>query len=266
MSPRVFIVLIVYAVAASMQALLRRVPAYGALYDRFPFYVPETLKATLGVLLCLAAAVVLYGWRDHFALRRGALRGLGFGLLASSPLLIGLATTRGMHMADPVALFFLAVFFPLTEDVMSRGFAFGALYRREGMNLWTAAIVCALVTGAVHVEKGQSLASYAGLFVVTGIGGVLFAWLMARWRTLWAPFALHASMNLWWEVFSVSRTALGGWFPFVLQAATVVTAILLTMRWTAKPDAKSTGWRGDTLGGSDRWGQTRLMELHHLTR
>ena len=34
------------------------------------------------------------------------------------------------------------------------------------------------------------------------------------------------------EVFSVSRTALGGWFPFAAQAAMLLTAILITARFT----------------------------------
>jgi len=31
-------------------------------------------------------------------------------------------------------------------------------------------------------------------------------------------------MNLWWEVFSVAKNALGGWLPFVLQTGTVILA------------------------------------------
>jgi len=39
-------------------------------------------------------------------------------------------------------------------------------------------------------------------------------------------------MNLWWELFSVSKTALGDWFPFTLQTGTVLLAILITLFWT----------------------------------
>jgi membrane protease YdiL (CAAX protease family) len=31
-------------------------------------------------------------------------------------------------------------------------------------------------------------------------GGVLFAWLTHRWKTLWPAIGLHACLNLWWEL------------------------------------------------------------------
>jgi hypothetical protein len=36
-------------------------------------------------------------------------------------------------------------------------------------------------------------------------------------------------MNLWWELFSVAKSALGGWFPFVLQGSTILLAVLVTL-------------------------------------
>jgi hypothetical protein len=55
-----------------------------------------------------------------------------------------------------------------------------------------------------------------------------------HWQSLWYPFALHICMNLWWELFSVARSALGGWFPFALQLASIVLAILITLYWTKR--------------------------------
>src|SRR5437660_5217831 len=44
--------------------------------------------------------------------------------------------------------------------------------------------------------------------------------------------------DLWWELFSVARTAIGGWLPFALHSLTVMLAIIVTLRCT-RPKAKS---------------------------
>ena len=78
----------------------------------------------------------------------------------------------------------------------------------------------------------------AGIFLLTGTGGFVFAWLLARWENLWGPIMLHIAMNLWWELFSVARTAIGGWFPFALQTLTIVLAIAVTLRFTHEKPSK----------------------------
>jgi hypothetical protein len=44
-------------------------------------------------------------------------------------------------------------------------------------------------------------------------------------------------MNFYWELFSISKTALGGWFPFALQWITILCAALLTWKATRKQSA-----------------------------
>jgi uncharacterized protein len=68
-----------------------------------------------------------------------------------------------------------------------------------------------------------------GLFFLTGAGGVTFAWLVYRWQNLGVAVALHICMNLWWELFSIAKTAIGGWFPFMLQNLTMLLAILIAL-------------------------------------
>jgi len=48
----------------------------------------------------------------------------------------------------------------------------------------------------------------------------------------WFAVAFHICMNLWWELFSVAKTAIGGWFPFALQILTMLLAILATLYFT----------------------------------
>lgn len=233
---RVAIVLVSYALAISLQSFLIRLDVYRELYAVAPFWVPETIKTLLAIGLCLAVASALWGRGiDHFALSRGALRGLTFGFVATTPMLLGFALTRRVAIEDAMALLFLAVLFPLGEEIVSRGFAFRALHVHERWPWWSAAIVVALVTGAMHVEKARTAAAFFGLFLVTGVGGALFCWLLARWNSLWFPFALHMFMNLWWGVFSVAETALGGSMAFAAQIASAVAAILITLKMTPSP-------------------------------
>jgi uncharacterized protein len=72
----------------------------------------------------------------------------------------------------------------------------------------------------------------AELMLLTGLGAVVFAWLVYRWQSLWFPIALHICMNLWWVLFSVAKSALGGCFPFALQLVSIALAILITLYWT----------------------------------
>ena len=67
------------------------------------------------------------------------------------------------------------------------------------------------------------------MFILTGAGGVTLAWLVYRWQNLWVAVALHICMNLWWELFSVAKTAIGGWFSFMLQNLTMLLAIFITL-------------------------------------
>ncbi len=65
---------------------------------------------------------------------------------------------------------------------------------------------------------------------ITGTGGIGFCWFFMKWRdNLWTVWGLHAGMNLWWEVFNVDDTALGGWLANGARLATVIVAVLLTI-------------------------------------
>ena len=61
-----------------------------------------------------------------------------------------------------------------------------------------------------------------------------FAWLVYRWKNLWVAVALHICMNRWWELFSISRTAIGSWFPFTVQNLTMLLANLYPMWATSE--------------------------------
>jgi membrane protease YdiL (CAAX protease family) len=118
------------------------------------------------------------------------------------------------------------------EEIEFRGLGVRNLQRGTGWPFWVIVWPQALLFGWGHVEQSQSIEDMVGLMLLTGSGAVVFAWLVYRWESLWFPIALHVCMNLWWEVFSVAKTALGGWFPFVLQTASILVAVGITLYWT----------------------------------
>ena len=123
-------------------------------------------------------------------------------------MLIGFAITRSLtpHI-ELLPLLFLTILSSLVEEIEFRGFGVRQLQRGTRWPFWVVAWPSALLFGYGHIEQGQSLQEMIGLFFLTGAGGVTFAWLVYRWQNLWV------GMNLCWELFSVAKSAIGGWFP-----------------------------------------------------
>lgn len=237
------LVLAVLYLLFNMQAWLVRFPAYRHLYRGHPFYIPEGIKTTLQILLCLAAVAFSLGknFRKTFAelgLHRGFRKGLLFGFLATAPFFIGLAITHHVGKLAWLNIFYLAFFAPFAEEMVVRAYGFGQLYRRCGWPVWLAILPTAVLFGWGHVEKAANFREAAAIFLITGSGGVIFAWFYYRWDSLWFPWTVHALMNFYWEIFSISNTVLGGWFLFALQSTTLFLAGYLTWRMTRKPSAE----------------------------
>ena len=230
--------LAVLAIISYLHDILSRFAAYRGLYKHHAFYVPEGIDKLGGVLLCALAIWALrrVGWKGiarELGLAASPLPAIAFALAASSPMLIGFALTRGVtpHLEVP-PLLFLTVLAPIVEEIEFRGFGVQNLQRGTGWPFWALVWPQVLLSGLGHVEQAEGLLDKAGLLLLIGSGAVVFAWLVYRWQNLWFPISLHICMNLWWRVFSVAKTALGGWFPFTLQTGTILLAIGITLIWT----------------------------------
>lgn len=220
---------------------LAHLTSYRDLYRRFPFYVPESIDKLAGVCLCLVAVWLLRRNKNiahEIGFSTSILSAFAFAAVVSCPMWIGFAITRRLtpHI-QLVSLLFLTVLSPLVEETEFRGFGVRVMQRTSGWPFWIAVWPSALLVGLGHVDQGQTVQEKIGLFLLTGAGGVTFAWLLYRWRNLWVPIALHVCMNLWWEFFSVSKNALGGWLALVFQNMTMLLAIIVTLWWTANPCA-----------------------------
>jgi len=228
---------LVLTAVSYIHEIISRVPAYVSLHHQRPFYVAESIDKILGAAVCCFVVSFLY--RTGL---RGAIRQLGlsapllpaivFALIASLPMLIGFAVTRSLtpHI-QLIPLLFLTVLSPLVEEIEFRGFGVIQLQRGTGWSFWVVVWPSALLFGYVHIEQGQSVQEMSEIFLLLVAGGVTFAWLAYRWQNLWVAVALHICMNLWWEVFSVAKSAIGGWFPLMLQSVTMLLAIIITLLW-----------------------------------
>jgi len=167
-------------------------------------------------------------------LHRFVLVALLFALVASLPMLIGYAIT-GSASWDWPAILHGAVIAAFVEEVFFRGFAYRRLHEQAGWGFWPAALFTGFVFGLMHVPMSalQSMnltADHLFTILITGAGGVFYAWLYMRWKfNLWVPIFLHMFMNLWWMVFAAGDGAVGGLTANICRALTIAAAVVLTL-------------------------------------
>lgn len=237
-------VLAVFTGGDQMGRLLRWIPGYGELRES-SLYAASALSTALVLLLCVAAASLFREengpgpWRA-LGVRAPVGRPLAAMFLASLPMLLTYGLAAGMPTGvDAIGLLFGAGIWPLREEWLFRGYAFGQLTLRAGWGFWPAALVTSLLFAMGHlyqVVTGElALGGALGILAITGFGGVFYCWLFRRWgANLSAPFLLHLFMNLWWSVFAVDETALGGVAANLARTGTIVLAVVVTLRWAPK--------------------------------
>jgi membrane protease YdiL (CAAX protease family) len=214
--------------------LTRRLPLWKALPGEWRTQAWQVAQAAL----CVAAVALVHRLRPGAALRevgfvRSPLRAAGFSLAATLPMLVTYAQAAGFRPAAVGWGFTLmvAVTSPLAEEVLFRGFLFGQLRRRAGWSFWGAALVGLVPFALGHIyQAGHEPWDVVGVLAITGAGHLFFAWLLERWGDLWVPIGMHALMNLWWHLFAVDSSALGGIQSNIARFLTVALAIGLTLR------------------------------------
>lgn len=194
------------------------------------------IRNAFEVMTCLIAVAITHRFGFKRAARELGLlapmgRGLAFAAIATLPMLITFALTMPvnpkMTFLTVGVLCFIA---PFAEEVLYRSFLFRQLYRRARLGFWISALAPSVLFAAAHLYQSDNLLELLGIVAITGTGGIAFCWFFMKWRdNVWAVFGLHAGMNLWWEVFNVDDTALGGWLANGARLATVIVAVLLTI-------------------------------------
>lgn len=153
-------------------------------------------KPTLGLLV---------GWKQ-------AAMGFALGFLCTLPMLaIGMMSARQEVSRD---LIYTTIVPGLTEEIFYRAFAFGLMVQVLRLKLWPAAILTGVIFGLAHLisasVRAEPIVDQIGWIGMIAIGGLFYAWIYERanWN-LWVVVALHAGMNLWWDVFDLTSSPMG---------------------------------------------------------
>lgn len=195
----------------------------------------RNLDSQLILLLAVGLGARIAAGR-HQALRSLGLRastrtGLLFGLLAGAPMFLqGALSARGFELSAATAKGVLLA--PLVEEVFFRGLLVAIPVRLGGLPFWPTAIVSGLLFGSMHVSWTDGIgAGELPVLLVTGIGGVWYAWLVRTFAwNLWTTICLHAVMNAAWQLFAVSGDAAGGLWPNVGRGLTIALGTVLALR------------------------------------
>jgi hypothetical protein len=209
--------------------------AVGAPIPALPIpYGGSLLDNALAVIVAVLLAAVLrprdMGLIESLGLRGNGLRGPALVLLASLPCWLGLALLGTPNTAlTALDAAMLGVLFPLAEELLYRGLGFALLVRIVRGPWPLLALPQALLFGMVHWLgfgglDGGGIALFVG--VVIAFGGFIFAWLdHLDGNTLWCGLALHVSMNLAWNVFSLDDAVALGWQATSLRIGTTLLAV-----------------------------------------
>ena len=236
----VTISLIVFVLISHLHEVLSSIPGlrgvYSSLDDIFPYPILGELRSILQIFLVFITLMLLHRYSlikvlKDVGLIKPILPGMLFGIIATLPMWI--IFSAGVPLAPEFSLngiFYLAFLSPFAEEMIFRGFAFGQIRRHAKLGFWPASIITGLVFGLGHIGFSQDFSQIIGIFLITGVGGILFAWIYEKWDyNLWVPFWLHCLMNLNWQIFDVGNSAFAGWIPTTLQLSVGIIAIVLTL-------------------------------------
>ena len=191
---------------------------------------------------------------EDLGLNRSIIKGFLFALICTSPMFIGFGFVFDFNFDISINTILISVlaagFF---EELFFRGFLFGLVFKKTNLGFIPSVLFGALFFGILHLHQSSEIGELVGIFLITFLGGILFAWLYAEWNyNIWMPIFLHMLMNLSWELFSVSDNALGGIYSNVFRVLCIALVIALTVIYKKKKGLKleinrSTVWMKRSL-------------------
>jgi len=198
--------------------------------------------AIFGIPIVFGAILIheLKGIINGFGFNKPIVKGILFSLICTLPMFIGFAIVFDFNTQitiNKVLISIIAAAF--FEELFFRGFLFGQLYRFTKIGFIPSVVIGAFLFAAIHLYQSEELSTLIGVFFVTLIGAVLFAWVYIEWNNnLWIPIFLHLFMNLSWELFSVSDNAFGGMYSNIFRIITLALIIILTIIYKRRKGIK----------------------------
>ncbi|MGQ0627793.1 MAG: lysostaphin resistance A-like protein [Phycisphaerales bacterium] len=220
----------------------RGIPDWARNFDALILFGAASFAgAWLAAQWCGKPATALLG------LQRGRAGWAAMVLVALAPMVVGGAVLGAVRWnAESASTGLIAgliggvVRAPLAEELLFRGLLVGVVAAAigwRGTRFWANAIAAALLFAVMHVPwTAQGLSDGWPTLLMTGAGGVWYAWLLSRWGSLWVPILLHAGMNLGWLLAGASGGAGGGgWIENLLRVATITIGTWWTVSRTPRP-------------------------------
>lgn len=184
----------------------------------------------------LVCCIILFGFKSipkELGLSASMQKGFIYAFLFTVPMLIGYAIFGHINEDENILSLLRTSLLPgFMEELLFRGFLFGLLFRKFGWGFIPAGMIAALIFGFQHLYQGDNFIHSLGVFGVTFIGALWFAWLYIEWEeNLWLVIFLHTLMNLYWGLFNISETgALGGQEANIFRAITITITVIATIR------------------------------------
>ena len=168
---------------------------------------------------------------QNLGLDQSIFKGFLFALICTLPMFLGFSVLFELNTDLKLnTLLITVVSAGFFEELYFRGFLFGLPFRKTKLGFILSVLFGALYFGALHLYQSSEFNELVGIFLITFLGGVLFAWVYAEWNfNIWVPIFLHMLMNLAWELFSVSDNAFGGIYSNVFWFSTIASVIVLTL-------------------------------------
>lgn len=171
------------------------------------------------------------GFFNNLGLNKSFLKALAFAGVCTLPIFAGFALVFDLNTKVTLNRILIAIlaaaFF---EELYFRAFLFGQVYKFTAIGFLPAVFFGALLFGMIHLYQSNDFNELVGIFLITFLGAILFAWTYVEWNyNVWVPGLLHLLMNLAWEMFDISDNALGGMYPNIIRTITIVLIIAITI-------------------------------------
>lgn len=201
--------------------------------------VSHILTYIISAIPLIIGAGLMHGFKGiipSFGLDKSIVKGFLFSLLCTLPMFIGYACvfdfSNEITINTILINVFAAAFF---EELFFRGFLFGQIYRFTRFGFLPSIFLGAFLFAFIHLYQSRELSTLIGVFTITFLGAILFAWAYVEWNyNIWIPIFLHLLMNLFWGLFSVADNAFGGIYANIFRSLSIILIIVLTIVYKRK--------------------------------